>query len=64
MMIRCPRQSLTEVQHIRQELIALDSDYASEAYYKNHTMLLAKRLTISWIIATCSNVSLVCTLRS
>jgi hypothetical protein len=34
------------------------------ACFKNHTMLLAKRLTISRIIASCSSVSFVCTLRS
>jgi transposase len=34
------------------------------ACFKNQTMLLAKRLTISRIIASCSSVSLVCTWRS
>jgi hypothetical protein len=34
------------------------------ACFKNHSMLRAKRLTIRRIIASCSSVSLVCTLRS
>ncbi len=34
------------------------------ACFENHGVLFAKRLTINWIIASCSSVSLVCTLRS
>jgi hypothetical protein len=34
------------------------------ACFENNTMLLARRLTISRIIASCSSVSLVCTWRS
>ena len=41
-----------------------DARIRLRACFENHAVLLAKRRTISRIIASCSSVSLVCTLRS